>query len=93
MGCGWYYPIPSARLWGGMKLWEGPWGSGWAWAPRGVPEGGGVREEHPKVVQGRGEGQLHLYKEPLDSKNPRVALGQAAVTKSQEQQFYTLKQN
>lgn len=85
--------VGGTSLWGGMKLREGPWDSVRAWAPRGEPEGGGVREKHPKVVQGRGEGQPHLYKEPRDFKNPRVALGRAAVTKSQEQQFYTLKQN
>lgn len=52
-------------------------GLGTPWHPH--PEGCGVREEHPKV-QGRGDGQLHLYKESLDSRNPCVALGQAAVT-------------
>lgn len=45
-----------------------------------------MREEHPKV-QGRGEEQPHLYKEPLDSKNPCVALGQASVTGAKSNSF------
>lgn len=45
-----------------------------------------MREEHPKV-QGRGEGQLQLNEEPLDSKHPCVTLGQAAVTVAKNNSF------